>query len=112
MKTFLLISHLKGFLGIFAPARAPNFGGLWEVGVKSLRCYLKRAIGNLKTTLEEFLTIITLTEGILNSRPSTPLSEDIDDLEVLTPGHYLIERPITSISQPNLLDKSENTLSC
>ncbi|GFV32308.1 integrase catalytic domain-containing protein [Trichonephila clavipes] len=62
-------------------------------------------------TLEEFLTIITQIEGILNSRPITPLSEDIDDLEVLTPGHFLIGRPITSISEPNLLDKTENTLS-
>ncbi|GFV07440.1 hypothetical protein TNCV_1737951 [Trichonephila clavipes] len=53
-------------------------------------------------TLEEFLTIITQIEGILNSRPITPLSEDIDDLEVLTPGHFLIGRPITSISEPNL----------
>ncbi|GFV63771.1 integrase catalytic domain-containing protein [Trichonephila clavipes] len=58
-------------------------------------------------TLEEFLTIITQIEGILNSRPITPLSENIDDLEVLTPGHFLIGRPITSISEPNLLDKTE-----
>ncbi|GFV79151.1 integrase catalytic domain-containing protein [Trichonephila clavipes] len=93
------------------PPRAPNFGGLWEAGVKSFKFYLKRAVGNLKMTLEEFLTIITQIEGILNSRPITPLSEDIDDLEVLTPGHFLIGRPITSISEPNLLDKTENTLS-
>ncbi|GFT32280.1 integrase catalytic domain-containing protein [Trichonephila clavipes] len=93
------------------PPRAPNFGGLWEAGVKSFKFYLKRTVGNLKMTLEEFLTIITQIEGILNSRPITPLSEDIDDLEVLTPGHFLIGRPITSISEPNLLDKTENTLS-
>ncbi|GFY20108.1 integrase catalytic domain-containing protein [Trichonephila clavipes] len=93
------------------PPRAPNFGVLWEAGVKSFKFYLKRAVGNLKMTLEEFLTIITQIEGILNSRPITPLSEDIDDLEVLTPGHFLIGRPITSISEPNLLDKTENTLS-
>ncbi|GFY25290.1 integrase catalytic domain-containing protein [Trichonephila clavipes] len=43
-------------------------------------------------TLEEFLTIITQIEGILNSRPITPLSEDIDDFEILTPGHFLIQR--------------------
>ncbi|GFU66729.1 integrase catalytic domain-containing protein [Trichonephila clavipes] len=93
------------------PPRAPNFDGLWETGVKSFKFYLKRAVGNLKMTLEDFLTIITQIEGILNSRPITPLSEDIDDLEVLIPGHFLIGRSITFISEPNLLDKTENTLS-
>ncbi|GFW89798.1 integrase catalytic domain-containing protein [Trichonephila clavipes] len=92
----------EGISWNFMPPRAPNFGGLWEAGVKSFKFYLKRAVGNLKMTLEEFLTIITQIEGILNSRPITPLSEDIDDLEVLTPRHFLIGRPITSISEPNL----------
>ncbi|GFV85651.1 integrase catalytic domain-containing protein [Trichonephila clavipes] len=101
----------EGISWNFMPLRAPNFGGHWEAGVKSFKFYLKRAVGNLKMTLEEFLTIITQIEGILNSRPITPLSEDIDDLEVLTPGHFLIGRPITSISEPNLLDRTENTLS-
>ncbi|GFS71380.1 transposable element Tcb2 transposase [Trichonephila clavipes] len=101
----------EGISWNFMPPRAPNFGGLWEAGVKSFKFYLKRAVGNLKMILAEFLTIITQIEGILNSRPITPLSEDIDDLEVLTPGHFLIGRPITSISEPNLLDKTENTLS-
>ncbi|GFV86569.1 integrase catalytic domain-containing protein [Trichonephila clavipes] len=99
----------EGISWNFMPLRAPHFGGLWEAGVKSFKFYLKIAVRNLKMTLEEFLTIITQIEGILNSRPITPLSEDIDDLEVLTPGHFLIGRPITSLSEPNLLDKAENT---
>ncbi|GFX22068.1 uncharacterized protein TNCV_3054241 [Trichonephila clavipes] len=78
----------KGEFWNFMPPRAPNFGGLWEAGVKSFKFYLKRAVGNLKMTLEEFLTIITQIEGILNYRPITPLLEDIDDLEELTPGHF------------------------
>ncbi|GFT88514.1 uncharacterized protein TNCV_262961 [Trichonephila clavipes] len=101
----------EGISWNFMPPRAPNFGGLWEAGVKSFKFYSKRAVGNLMKTLEEFLTIITQIEGILNSRPITLLSEDIDDLEVLTPGYFLIGRPITSISEPNLLDNTENILS-
>ncbi|GFT22596.1 integrase catalytic domain-containing protein [Trichonephila clavipes] len=58
----------EGISRNFMPPRAPNFGGLWEAGVKSFKFYLKRAVGNLKVTLEEFLTIITQIEGILNSR--------------------------------------------
>ncbi|GFY07917.1 integrase catalytic domain-containing protein [Trichonephila clavipes] len=99
----------EGISWNFMPSRVPDFRGLWEAGVKSFKLYLKRAVGNLKMTLEEFLTIITQIEGILNSRPITPLSEDIDDLEVLSPSHFLIGTPITYISEPNLLDKTENT---
>ncbi|GFV58649.1 DUF5641 domain-containing protein, partial [Trichonephila clavipes] len=49
-------------------------------------------------------------EGILNSRPLTPLSSDADNFDVLTPGHFLIGRPVTSILEPNLIDVNENRL--
>ena len=49
-------------------------------------------------------------EGILNSRPLTPLSIDTDDFQVLTPGHFIIGRPINSFPEPNLCDKNENLL--
>ncbi|GFT26886.1 integrase catalytic domain-containing protein [Trichonephila clavipes] len=66
----------------FLPPRAPNFGGLWEAGVKSFKFHFKREAGNSRFTYEEFLTIMTQIERILNSRPLTPLSTDIDDLSV------------------------------
>ncbi|GFU61550.1 integrase catalytic domain-containing protein [Trichonephila clavipes] len=50
-------------------------------------------------------------EGILNSRQLTPLSSDADNFDVLTPGHFLIGRPITSIPELNLIDVNENRLS-
>ncbi|GFV75029.1 general transcription factor II-I repeat domain-containing protein 2 [Trichonephila clavipes] len=94
----------------FFPPRAPNFGGLWEAGVKSFKFHFKREAGNSRFTYEEFLTIMTQIEEILNSRPLTPLSTDIDDLSVLTPAHFLIERPITSISEPNIIHIETNRL--
>ncbi|GBM53002.1 hypothetical protein AVEN_111343-1 [Araneus ventricosus] len=51
------------------------------------------------------------TEGILNSRPLTLLSSDEDNFDVLTPGHFLIERHIVSIPEPSLTDINENRLS-
>lgn len=94
----------------FIPPRAPNFGGLWEAGVKSFKYYLKRTVGNLKLTYEEFQTIIIQIEGILNSRPISPLSTDPNDLSPLTPGHFLIGRPIIAIVEPSLLDTPDNRL--
>ncbi|GBL79157.1 hypothetical protein AVEN_92401-1 [Araneus ventricosus] len=95
----------------FIPPRSPNFGGLWESGVKSFKYHLKRAVGSVKLTFEEFLTLTAEIEGILNSRPIVPLSTDPHDYTALTPGHFLIGRPITSIAEPQLIEKSDNYLS-
>ncbi|GFT05105.1 DUF5641 domain-containing protein [Trichonephila clavipes] len=65
---------------------------------------------NSKFSYEELLTLITQIEAILNSRPLTPLSSDVDDLEVLTPAHFLIGRPITAIVEPSLLQCDSNRL--
>lgn len=95
----------------FIPPRSPHFGGLWEAGVKSVKHHLKRSIGNLRFTYEEFETIIVQIEGILNSRPLTPISNDFDSFEVLTPGHFLIGRSINAIPEPMIMDINENRLS-
>ncbi|GFW26490.1 integrase catalytic domain-containing protein [Trichonephila clavipes] len=48
----------------FIPPKSPHFRGLWEAGVKSVKHHLKRAIGNLHFTFEEFETIMIQVEGI------------------------------------------------
>ncbi|GFX16484.1 integrase catalytic domain-containing protein [Trichonephila clavipes] len=95
----------------FIPPRSPNFGGLWEAGVKSFKHHLYRTLVNSKITFEEFETIIIQIEGILNSRPLVPLSGNINEYEVLTPGHFIIGRPISAIPEPAILDISDNRLS-
>nr|XP_042900823.1 uncharacterized protein LOC122269859 [Parasteatoda tepidariorum] len=107
------VSNMLSSEGIrwkFLPPRAPNFGGLWEAGVKSFKYHFKRVVGSARLTLEEFLTVITQIEGILNSRPLTPLPSDTDEFQVLTPGHFLIGKPINSIPEPNFIDKKDNLL--
>ncbi|GFU65377.1 cytochrome P450 3A11 [Trichonephila clavipes] len=95
----------------FIPPRSPNFGGLWEAGVKSFKHHLYRTLVNSKITFEEFETVIIQIEGILNSRPLVPLSDNINEYEVLTPGHFIIGRPISAIPEPAILDISDNRLS-
>ncbi|GFU32207.1 uncharacterized protein TNCV_3834251 [Trichonephila clavipes] len=80
---------------------------------QALIAALKRFISRRETqkfSYEELLTLITQIEAILNSRPLTPLSSDVDDLEVLTPAHFLIGRPITAIVEPSLLQCESNRL--
>ncbi|GFW13793.1 integrase catalytic domain-containing protein [Trichonephila clavipes] len=95
----------------FISPRSPNFGGLWEAGVKSFKHHLYRTLVNSKITFEEFETIIIQIEGILNSRPLVPLSDNINEYEVLTPGHFINGRPISAIPEPAILDISDNRLS-
>ena len=78
----------------FIPERTPHFGGLWEAAVKSMKRHLKRVIGETKLTFEEFATVFTQVEACLNSRP---LPCEGDTVEPLTPGHFLIGRPLEAL---------------
>lgn len=53
-------------------------------------------------TYEQLQTYIAEIEAILNSRPISPLSSDPNDLNPLTPGHFLIGGPLTSFPQADL----------
>lgn len=94
----------------FQPAYAPHFGGLWEASVKSAKFHLKRILDNTHCTFEELATLFNQIEAILNSRPLCPLSSSPDDLAPLTPGHFLIGRPLTSLPSPNYMQLSTSRL--
>ncbi|XP_062715823.1 uncharacterized protein LOC134291718 [Aedes albopictus] len=74
----------------FIPPSAPHFGGLWEAAVRSSKHHLLRVLGETPVSPEDFSTLLTQVEACLNSRPLTPLSDDPNDLEPLTPAHFLI----------------------
>ncbi|XP_033231720.1 uncharacterized protein LOC117182724 [Belonocnema kinseyi] len=87
---------------LFNPPAAPHFGGKWKAGVKSVKYHLRRVIGDNLLIYEEMNTLLSQIEAVLNSRPHCPLTEDPDDLGVLTPGHFLIGGPLTVIPEPSL----------
>ncbi|CAG7818098.1 unnamed protein product [Allacma fusca] len=72
----------------FNPPRAPHQGGVWESCVKLIKHYLKRILDQDSYNWEELDTILVFTEALVNSRPLTPLTEDPEDLDVLTPAHF------------------------
>ncbi|XP_018358471.1 PREDICTED: uncharacterized protein LOC108758159 [Trachymyrmex cornetzi] len=93
------------------PPNAPHFGGLWEAAIKSAKYHMKRIIGNASLNYDEMSTVITEIEAILNSRPISPMSNDPNDVQALSPGHFLIGQPLNSYSHPNLEDIQINRLS-
>ncbi|XP_014208253.1 uncharacterized protein LOC106639252 [Copidosoma floridanum] len=94
----------QGICWRFIPPRAPHFGGLWEAGVKSMKSHLRRTIGPRNLTYEEFSTVLTSIEAVLNSRPLTPLTGGPDNLDVLTPGNFLVNGSLDSV-----IDSSSST---
>jgi hypothetical protein len=96
----------------FIPARSPHMGGLWEINVKSVKNHIKRSIGLATPTFEEMYTLLTRIEAILNSRPLTPISNDPNDLEPLTPGHFLSPgESLTAVHEGDITEIKTNRLS-
>lgn len=85
----------------FIPPHAPNFGGLWEAGVRSTKTHLIKVIGNSTLTYEELSTVLAQIEACLNSRPISILSDDPHDPLPLTPGHFLVGEPLLNLSDEN-----------
>ncbi|XP_055522990.1 uncharacterized protein LOC129717170 [Wyeomyia smithii] len=86
----------------FNPPSAPHFGGIWEAAVRSAKHRLLRVIGETPLSPEDFSTLLVQVEACLNSRPLTPQSDDPNDLEPLTPAHFLIGSSLQAIPEPNV----------
>lgn len=95
----------------FIPARSPHWGGIWEAGVKIAKYHLIRVIGDSTLTYEQLATVLAEVEAIMNSRPLCKLSNDPSDLSPLTPGHFLIGCPLTSIIENDISSIPDNRLS-
>lgn len=100
----------EGITWHFNPPSAPHFGGLWESAVKSAKHHLTRVLKNAKLTLIELQTLLCQIEACLNSRPLTPLSNDPNDLQALTPAHFLIGGPMLRHPEPDLSQEEPNGL--
>ena len=84
------------------PSWGPHFGEIWERLVRSCK---KAMIAVLYgPSLKDAVLIITmcLKEQTLNARPLTSVSDDLYDLEDLTPNHFLLGR--ANLTTPLLPD--------
>ena len=107
-----LVSYLAsdGTTWHFIPSIAPDFGGLSEAGVKSVKLHLRK-LSNSTPTVEEFEKLLCPIEGCLNSQPLVPANDDPESCEVLTPVHFLCGSALTVVPTVSILDVSENYLS-
>lgn len=91
----------------FIPARAPNFDGPWEAGIKSVKFHLKRVVAESILTYEHFCTVLTQIEGILNSSTLCLLSRDPS---LITPAYILINLSLITLPEEDVSVRPENRL--
>jgi len=81
----------------FIPARSPWWGGLYERLIGMTKNLLKKKLGKAFVTTEELRTIVTEIEALLNDRPLTYVSTDIEDLSPVTPSSLICGRRLTGV---------------
>ena len=74
----------------FNPPEAPHFGSVFERMIKSAKRAIYAILRESDVNDEELQTMFTGAESLLNSRPVTMVSGDVNDETALTPNHFLI----------------------
>ncbi len=80
----------KGIVWTFNPPSAPHMGGAWERLVRSVKEVMSGLLHEKVLTDAQLYTLLTEVESILNNRPLTHISTDINDFNALTPNHILL----------------------
>ena len=93
------------------PPAAPHFGGVWERLVSMIKRAFLLNLGSDRLSRYLFATIVAETEAILNSRPLTHVSSDLDDDLPLTPNHFLMGRPFVYAPAAAFYEASTSKLS-
>ena len=80
---------------VFNPPTASHMGGSWERQIRSVRKVLSSLMHDHGTRLNDecLRTLLCQAEAIINSRPLTCISDDVDDLTPLSPNQILNLKP-------------------
>lgn len=90
----------------FNPPSAPWWGGFWERLIGILKSLLRRVLGRSFVNYETMTTILCDCESVINSRPLTYMSDDVNELAVLTPAMFLHELEETNVPEFDLIETS------
>ena len=96
-KQIVAYLHQRSIKWSFNPPTASHMGGSWERMIRSTRRILTVLLAEQRVTDETLLTVFAEAEGIINSRPITPITLDPENKEPLTPSHLLLLRPCQTL---------------
>ena len=80
----------RGVQWHFNPPAGSHHGGSWERLIRSVRKILNITVKEQLLDEEDLHTLLCEAEAVINSRPITKASSDLNDLEALTPNHLLL----------------------
>ena len=81
----------------FNPSYGPHFRGAWERLIQIAKRTILIILGSRKLTLDVSQTLLIETEMIVNSRLLTIVTDYPENDQPLTPIHFLIQRPFSSL---------------
>ncbi|KAK0142198.1 hypothetical protein N1851_020135 [Merluccius polli] len=93
---------------IFNPPSRSHHGGVWERIIRSIRKIMVATLREQSLDEEGLQTFFCECEAILNSRPITTPSNDMNDLEALTPQHLLLLKTQPDSSRQMTIMRAEN----
>ena len=103
------IQHFTSSVNVqwhFNPPSAPHMGGAWERLVRSTKEVMVGLMQDKVLTDPQLYTLLTEVERILNSRPLTHVSDNVEDFNALTPNHILFgKHRLWSHLDCNITDK-------
>jgi len=74
----------------FNPPGAAHMGGVWERMIGTTKKVLVAILKNTRLCDDVLCTVFAEAEAIVNGRPLTKVSDDVDDMSPLTPNHLLL----------------------
>ena len=89
---------VQGVEWVWGPPNSPHWGGVYERLVRSAKRHLKFLLERDYLPIDTFETALTQVTAILNSRPLTYASTDVNDMRVLSPANFLYPYMITPSS--------------
>ena len=91
------------------PPRSSWMRGVLEALVKTTKRCLKAVVKDRLLQEDALHTLLSEIESIVNSRPLMSASDDFDDLEPLTPKHFLIGQSSPNTNFVNITEKNVNS---
>ena len=91
------------------PVQSPWWGGSWERLIGVMKTTIKKTLGRALISSEELYTLIKEIQAVVNDRPLTYASGDLNDPEPLTPSKLLLGHDVRAVPQYEIDEDSSES---